>query len=286
LNRDGTFNVVRHGVHRSLFHDFYHTLLTVSWPRFWVAVVLTYVSMNLLFGSFYFMCGPQGLAGLERLDAGSRFLDCYFFSVQTLATIGYGRISPVGLVPNLLVTLEALVGVVTLAVTTGLVFTRFSKPTARVMFSQKAVLSTVDGVPSLIFRVANTRLNQIVEAQMTVTLTVTETTQEGTTYRNIYDLKLERAVSSLFSMSWTVIHPIDSKSPLYGKSKDELLERDAEIMVVLTGTDEVLSQTVHARWSYVPEEIVWNAQFADILSSRDDGKIDVNMARFDETSPG
>jgi inward rectifier potassium channel len=285
LNRDGTFNAVRTGVPTGGVGDFYHRLLSMSWMRFIGVLCLAYLAVNLFFAALYFVQGAEALAGLEtaaRRDGVSRFSECFFFSVQTFATIGYGRISPVSFSANALVTLEAFLGMLSVAIPTGLIFARFARPTARIRFSKNALISPHDGVSCLLLRMVNERLNQVVEAQVRVGLVRNERTLEGEFYRNFHDLKLERSISSAFVLSWTVVHEIDAVSPLFGVTPEMLRESDAEFIVSVTGIDDTFSQTIHARWSYTADEIIWGGRFGDMLA-RDPamGKVRVNLGALD-----
>jgi inward rectifier potassium channel len=290
LNRDGSFNVARTGgAGRRRSHDVYHALISTTWPRFLGILFGAYLAINALFGAAFAALGAGALDGLGH-EGGACFSEAFFFSVQTFATIGYGKLAPVSFAANALVTLEALAGLLCVAVATGMVFARFARPTARVLFSDRAIIAPHDGVPSLVFRLANERESQIVEASITVALIRTETTKEGELYRNIYDLKLERSRSLFFTLSWTIVHPIDADSPLRDIASDAAL-RDvrAEIMVSLTGIDDALKQTVHARTSFTPDDIVWGGRFADILSSRDGARgvrvALMDLAKFNEIEP-
>ncbi|MBI3555823.1 MAG: ATP-sensitive inward rectifier potassium channel 10 [Deltaproteobacteria bacterium] len=247
MARDGSFKIRRIGEERRLGTDFYHFLLVLKWWQFLGIFVVAYLAINLVFALAYFLCGPEGLEGISQTDLSSRYLQDFFFSVQTFATIGYGRLVPVGLAANILVTIEALVGLLAVAVSTGLIFARVSKPTARVAFSDVAVITPVDGVPSLMIRLANRRMNQIVDARASVTLSYEEKTSEGQEYRNLYDLKLERDTSSAFALSWTVVHEITKDSKLHGLTLEQLRARDAIVIVTLVGIDETFNQTVHAK---------------------------------------
>jgi inward rectifier potassium channel len=269
LNRDGSFNVVRRGLpfFRSL--SAYHALLTVSWPRFFGLVVAGYFLTNLLFASLYLSCGPEALQGSEGGAVGNRFGEAFFFSVQTLATIGYGRISPHGLAANLLVTVEALTGLLGFALATGILFARFSRPTARILFSRQAVIAPYRGGLGLMFRIANERRNQLFEVQATVTLTRWEMIK-GVRDRSFHELALERRRVVFFPLHWVVVHPIDEKSPLWGVSAEEFMASEPEVFVLLTGVDETFSQTVHTRSSYDHREIVWGARFKDMYLEQDD----------------
>ncbi|HEX5036143.1 MAG TPA: ion channel, partial [bacterium] len=236
-------------------------------------------------GLAYFWCGPETLEGIRRDTLLHHFGDCFFFSVQTLTTIGYGHISPVGFAANILVTLEAFLGVSSLAVITGLFYARFARPTARVLFSDVAVIGKHDGVPSFVFRMANERLNQIVDANVEVHLIRDETTAEGETYRNFYDLKLDRKHSPVFHMSWTVLHEITPDSPFHGLTAKEMKDAEVEILITFAGIDDTIYAPIHARFSYTADEIVWDKRFADILTRAEDGRIHVDLDRMHETAP-
>jgi len=258
------------------FTDMYHYLLTSSWPMLLLIIATVFFGANLLFALGYYLDG-----GIENVRSGS-FLDMFFFSVQTMATIGYGKLEPVTLLSNILVSIEALVGLVALAMMTGLVFAKFSRPTARVRFSRYVVISSRDGVQSLMVRMANMRSNRIVEAEVHLTAVWDERTAEGESIRTIYDLRTTRRRSPLFSLSWTVIHPIDSASPLYGLTPEILEQRKAEIVVSVVGLDETFAQTIHARHPFKTSDIIWGARFADVLRERPDGEVEVDYTHIDD----
>ncbi|MBS1984117.1 MAG: hypothetical protein JST16_08085 [Bdellovibrionales bacterium] len=277
LARDGRFNVERVGVSKR--GDLYHALLSATWPRFMGFVLLCYLSANALFALAYFACGADALNGFHHAEGWARLQECFFFSVHTLATIGYGTLSPATLSANLLVTFEALVGMIGLALATGLAFARFSRPTARVIFSRNAIIGQRQGVPSLTFRMANGRFNQIVKAEIELVAAILTTTVEGEQTRTFRDLKLVRKTSPFFALSWTVIHPIDADSPLHGLTAQDLADREIEIFASFMGVDETFAQTIHARYSYSPEEIVWNRYFEDMLST-EGKKIRMDLGRI------
>jgi inward rectifier potassium channel len=255
----------------------------MSWRKLFACVTSVYLTINLVFGTAYYLEGEHALRGLQAATPFDHWVECFFFSVQTLATIGYGGISPNSIYAHLLVTVEALVGLIGLALITGIVFSRFSRPTARVRFSDQALITRIDGIPSLVFRMANTRLNQIVEAQVRVALARSEMTCEGLVFREFYDLSLERERSPLFAMTWTIIHPIGPESPLYGQTRESIREMDTEIIVTVIGMDETFSQTVHSRFSYASEEIEWNLIFEDMVSLQPDGKLRVELEKMSRT---
>ena len=259
--------------------DVYHFLIGASW---WL--VLGGVAFLFLFSNLLFAIGYLSTDGLAGAKPGS-FWDAFFFSIQTMGTIGYGVMYPKNFFANILVTLESIVGLLGLALATGLTFAKFSRPTARLLFSRVAVIAPRDGVPTLMFRVANERVSHVVEAQLRVTLLRDELTKEGESIRKIHDLSLIRSQSPAFALSWTVLHPIGPNSPLHGATPKSLLEQEIEIVVSLTGIDETLSQSIHARHSYGAEEIVFNARFADVFSLLPNGERTLDLSRFHETVP-
>ena len=254
--------------------DLYHTLLTVPWGGFFAALAVSYLIFNLAFGLCYLLVG--GVANARP----SSFADAFFFSIQTMATIGYGQFFPQSFAANLLVSVEVLLGMSGLALATGLIFARFSRPTARVLFSEVAVVTVHEGAPTLMFRAANQRRDQILEAQVSVSLLRDEQSAEGYPMRRFHDLALVRARTPMFLLTWTVMHRIDEKSPLFGATAQSLAAENVELVVTLIGLDASLSQTVHARYSYLADEIMWNRRFADILSFGTDGSRVVDYRRF------
>jgi inward rectifier potassium channel len=279
INREGRSTLVQWGLPPRGLRDLYHSWLVAPWSRILAAVVALYLAVNALFAWAYVAVG-----GVENAREGS-FYDAFFFSVQTLATIGYGRMSPVSLGAHALVTLESFCGLTGLAMITGLMFAKFARPTARVLWSNVAVIALQDGVPSLMFRVANTRGNQVVEAQLRVGMLRFETTAEGERVRRMHDLELVRSNSIVFALSWMAIHPIVRGSKLYGETAESLRAMDAEIFCSLTGLDETFSQTIHARHSYSVDEILWGRRFVDIMGPLPDGRYGIDYTRFHETKP-
>jgi len=259
--------------------DLYFYLTTVSWPILLAIIFALFGFINCLFALGYMVDG-----GVANARPGS-FADAFFFSVQTMATIGYGTMAPRSLFSNVLVSIEALSGLVALAVVTGLVFARFSRPTARVRFSRVVAISPRDGVPSLMFRAVNQRSNRIVEAQIHVILSRWETTREGESMRRFYDLALSRGRNALFSLSWTVIHPIVEQSPLFGETAASLKASRSMIVASLVGMDESFLQNVHVRYVWTADEIAWGMRFADVLQELPDGSFSIDYSRFDEVVP-
>lgn len=285
LNRNGTFNVVREGLDPLSSLSLYHWSLTISWPAFLGAITALYIALNAVFAVAFMLCGPAALRATTPLPDGSEFARAFFFSVQSFATIGYGHIVPVGLAANLLVTLEALINIVGVALATGLVFARFSRPGAKIIYSNRAVIAPYRNGTALEFRIANQRSSQIIEIEAKVILSKLENIG-GTVSRKFYELRLERSRVTFFALSWTIVHPIDRTSPLFGLSEPDLLDADAEILILLTGTDETSSQIVHSRSSYKADEIVWGARFSNIfMRTREGGVQGMNLSRIHDYEP-
>jgi len=257
--------------------DLYYQLLIVPWSGFFALTAIAYFAFNLAFAVLY-----RAQVG-SIADANPSFWDAFFFSVQTMATIGYGDLRPATTYANILVTVEVLLGLMGFALATGVIFARISLPTARVTFSRVAVVTPQDGRPTLMFRVANRRSNRIVEATVALTLVRDETTLEGMRMRRFHDLKVERHRTPLFSISWTVMHVIDATSALVGATHGSVQAQGIELIVTLIGLDETLSQTVHARHSYRAGDILFGRRLVDILSSAEDGTRTVDYARFHDT---
>ncbi len=256
--------------------DLYHYLVTASWPALIGIIALAFIIANLVFAVGYYLDG-----GVENARYRS-FADMFFFSVQTMATIGYGKMVPVTLFSNILVSIEALTGLLALALMTGLVFAKFSRPTARVRFSRYVVVGPRDGTTSLMIRMANMRANRIVEANIHVVFARNETTVEGESIRRFHDLTMTRNRSAMFLLSWTAVHRIVEGSPLFGQTHDSLADSQPEIVVSITGLDETFSQTIHARHLYELDEIIWGARFADVLILHPDGSRSIDYTRFDD----
>jgi inward rectifier potassium channel len=268
------------GLRRPWFGDLYHFMLRISWCSFLFGGVALYLTANAGFALLYLL-QPGAIANARP---GS-FADAFFFSVQTIATIGYGQLVPGTLYANLVVTIETAAGLMFLALATGLVFARFSRPTARILFSRVAVIGPHNGQPTLSFRAANERRNQILQAEVAVTLLRDERTAEGVLIRRFYELKLTRYRSPVMAMTFTVMHEIDRDSPLWGATAASLDAVNAELVVTATGIDETIAQRVHARTSYLPDEILWDHRFVDVIGWAEDGSRVIDYRRFHDTLP-
>jgi inward rectifier potassium channel len=267
-------NVKAAGRGLSPYEDAYHWILTRTWTRFFTSVTLAFVVVNVVFAGLYSL-QPEAIRNADT------FADRFFFSVQTLGTIGYGVMYPATRWANVLVSIEALVGLLFAALVTGLTFARFARPTARILFSEKAVIGPRDGVPHLMFRMANYRRNQIADATLHAILLVTAKTAEGDMMRRPYPLSLVLSSNPLFTFSWTAMHRIDEASPFFGvDAMDRLRSGGVEIYLTLTGVDETLAQTIHARARYTLDDVVHNARFVDILRIEPDGTRIIDYDHF------
>ena len=287
LNRDGTFNVKRTGLSFGESRSPYRYVLYVSWPSFILHVVYWYLITNAIFALAYLACGPAALDGPEDYGVGwlGHFLSAYFFSVQTLATIGYGRISPVGIPANLIVAIESVVGLITFALITGIAFARFSRPRASIRFSDYAVVAPYQGITAFMFRLVNTRDSELFDVSAEVAIARRRT--GGAAKERLFELlRLERPSVTFLPLSWTVVHPIEESSPMSGLTAEDLTDAEAEFVVRLTAYDETTGQTVHIRSSYKADEVKWGAKFVNIIDRDNaDGIIRVDVTRLDEIEP-
>ncbi|WP_353932536.1 ion channel [Okeanomitos corallinicola TIOX110] len=277
---DGKVEILGMGAWHSHWQDPYHLLLTIPWTGFLLLIFIFYIAINLLFALAYLLGGDC----IANAQPGS-FADAFFFSVQTLASIGYGAMYPTTIYANIIVTIEAIIGLMTIAVITGLAFARFSQPTARVIFSKLAVITQHDGVNTLMFRTANQRRNMILEANIKVYLMRDEVTAEGQFIRRIHNLQLISNQTPNFSLSWSVMHAIDNNSPLYGMTLDSLIKTHSSLIVSLTGIDETVVQLVHARHVYGIKDIRWHHEFVDIIHYTSDGHRYIDYEHFHDVLP-
>ena len=261
------------------FVDFYHLVVRMTWPRFLASFVGIFLLTNFIFGLLYSIQGSS-IAGIKDFD----YLEYFFFSVQTLATIGYGAMYPQTLYSHLLVTLEAMVGLLGLGMFAALAFARLSLPKSRVVFSKTAIMGKFDGVTALMFRVANERSNHILGAEVELSLFIQEVTKEGQSIRRIYDLNLARNHTPLLALTWLVMHPINEKSPLYSFTKEALKQADFALVATIKGLDETVSQTIHANHTYSFENIRWGHRFVDLYrKSESNGNVFIDLTLIDET---
>ncbi len=280
VDSQGRVTVRRIGVPPVGFGDIYHRLVGARWLALFLVVGAAYLMINVVFAGLYML--QPGAIENARPDS---FLDHFFFSVQTMATIGYGKMTPRTDVANILVTCEALLGMLGVAMATGLIFAKFARTHARVMFSDVLLISTIDGKPVLTFRLGNARNTQIVEAQLSVVILRDHVAADGERMRRFVDLPLARSRSAVFALSWSVFHAIDADSPLFGATAESLAAANVELVVSMLGMEEVTGQTVHARHAYHWSDIRWDHKFADIFSVDADGARIIDYGAFHQIVP-
>ncbi|WP_310489616.1 ion channel [Chamaesiphon sp. VAR_69_metabat_338] len=277
--QDGLFSVQGLDKWYSNWQEPYHLMLTLPWVGFIAIVSLLYIALNIGFAGLYLLGGDCIVNG------NGSFQDAFFFSVQTLAGIGYGVLSPKTTYANYIVVIEAITGLFAIALLTGLSFARFSRPTAKVMFSKFAIVMPQNNLPTLMLRTANQRRNQILEAQVRLSLSRDEVTTDGHHLRRFYELQVLRSHNPAFSLPWTLMHPINEQSPLYGFSAESLAESQSQIIVSLSGIDETVYQNVHARHTYGVNSIILNHQLVDIIHIVDERNRYVDLASFHHVMP-
>ncbi len=267
------------GDRRAPLSDFYHALLERPWWVTIAAISGTFLTANALFAVAYLIVG-----GVAHATPAS-FRDAFFFSVQTMGTVGYGAMFPESTAANLVVTAEALTGLTLTALATGLVFAKFSRSTARLIFTEKATISLLNGAPALSFRLGNERGNQIVDAQLKVVLVRTEKTTEGKTFYRMLDLTLTRQRALSLSRSWNVVHVINAESPLHGETPESLAAKEVELQVQVIGLDDATMQMVHGGHRYFARQILWGYRMADVLSETEDGHLLLDLRKFQDVEP-
>ena len=262
----------------------YHWLLALTWPRFLFILAAYYVLVNAFFAAVYMLCGATSLSGTgfpQYVPLISDYLRAYFFSVETFGTVGYGNIAPVGVGANVVMTTESFVGLISAALATGLIFARFSRPVAAILYSRHAVVAPYRDTTGFMFRCANERSNQLTEVEVRILYTRISVRANGERVRDFTMLPLEFSKVTFFALSWTVVHPIDDASPLKGLTHKDLIEREAEFLVLLTGNDETFAQTVHSRTSYRADEVIWGAKFRSMfLESAQGGATGMDLSRI------
>jgi len=285
LNRNGSFNVRRNNFGPFHPYNVYHTLVSLPVPRVLLLMVAGYIATNLLFATMYWLAGPDAIAGAAAAPL-ARFEDCVFFSVQTLATIGYGKLVPNTRAANVLVAVEALVGLLGFAILSALLFARFARPTAKIRFSSHAVIAPYQNGWALMFRLVNLRNHDLTDVHAVVSF-ARWVDEKGTRRRRFDQLVLERDFIIFMPLHWVVVHPITDTSPLRGLTAEALAGADPEVVCLITADDETFAQTVHARSSYDKADIVWGARFRDMyLPDADRVTIDLGrLSDFEAVTP-
>jgi len=271
----GNRDVILHGVVRAVLPDLYHYLMTVTWPKLFATIAALFLAFDFLFGCLYDL-QPHSIANLDPPG----FAGTFFFSVETLATVGYGDMHPQTFYGHTIAMIEMFVGLMMLALVTGLMFARFSRPRARFLFGRRAVIRRVDGRITLMFRVANARQNVVQEASAKLRLLRDEVTPEGLRLRRIRDLKLVRDQHPVFSVGWTIMHVIDECSPLFSETEQSLKQSGAFYILSVCGTDDTTGHLLIARQEYHSPTVLWNMAFRDVLSFTEEGKVHIDYTKF------
>jgi len=284
LNPDGSANIERTGLPWFKFDDTYTRLVTMSWTRFFFVILLAYFVVNTIFAVLYNLIGIENLDGAKGVTLRDQFFDAFFFSAQTISTVGYGHISPQGFITSVLAAFESMLGLLAFALATGLLYGRFSRPTSKVSFSKKMVIAPYENGHGLMCRLVNLRRNQLIEVEVQMVMSYNETV-DGKHVRRFYPLALERDKIGILSLNWTLVHAITEDSPFYEKSLTELQQAEVEIFVMLKAFDDTFSQTIHTRTSYQDEEIEMDAKFDKMYYHNEEGKMVMDYSKLDKVTP-
>jgi inward rectifier potassium channel len=279
--RFGRREIITEGLYLSFWADISHRCMTASWPAFIGGAVLVFIAFNAVFASFYWI-GNQPIANVP----GGAYIDYIYFSIETLSTAGYGDMHPQTHYGHFVAAVELFTGIFSMSLMTGLIFARFSRPNARLLFAEHPVISSHEGKPTLMLRLANERHNIISSATAKLWLFKNIVSMEGETLRRFYELPLTQNQNPGLALSWTIYHVLDERSPLYQTNADDLEAYKASLALVVSGYDVVAAQTVHARKSYEYSDIRFGHRYADILATSDDGRLRVDYGRFHETVEG
>jgi len=285
INKDGSFNVKRKSLNYFTSLSLYHSLLDMSWPKFFGLSAIYYSILNIIFAALYLLVGSDAIGGSPSGTFSGLLLNAFFFSVQTSSTIGYGHLLPGNTLANIIVTIESFIGLLGVAIITGLLFARFSKPNAKILFSENALISPFQDKKAFMFRIVNARKNQLLEVEAEVNLAINQII-ENKSIRKFHKVELEYSRIPYFPLSWTIVHPIDNNSPLKNLDKDGLVKADPEFFILIKGVDDTFNQYVYSRSSYKISEIVWGAKFKSIVDRNESKKkftIDIgNLSTFEK----
>jgi len=265
------------GARASFGRDLYHWFLRQRWSVSLLVIAAGFLVVNAVFATAYYVTGG--------IEGSTGWVDDFYFSVQTSATVGYGGMAPKTGLANAMMIAESVASLIVTAVATGLVFSKFSRTTARIRFGARAVIAPLDGVPTLMFRVGHERSGAMIETTIRVTLSRTETTKEGERYYRMYDLPLVRDRTPALTRTWTVMHPVTEWSQIRGMDAASAAAWEIELLVTVTGLDETSMQTVHARWVYDHTDLAWGHKLAEVLSERADGSVVIDLRNFDAVVP-
>lgn len=276
----GDIDAIKLGMSRFSLRDPYYLVLTISWPVFFALTVSFYLSTNLIFALAYY-----AVPGCINNARPGVFVDHFFFSIETLATVGYGVMSPANIYGHVVASTEIIFGLMSMAVITGLVFTRFSRPRPRLLFSQVAVVAPYELHPALMVRLVNQRHGTVAEATARMTLLRRTRMPDGKILRRFIDLRLERPSTPILSLSWSLIHLIDETSPLWGATAETLEQESILLVASISGYDESISANVVARQTYSARKVLFEHEFIDVMDQLPTGEVVLDMARFHDTVP-
>ena len=276
MHADGSSNVRKKGLNFFENIQFYHSLIKMSWTKFNVIVLLSYMVMNIFFASLYMLVGIENLAGVLGQTPFEKFTDAFFFSAQTLTTLGYGRINPTGNLASTVAAIESMVGLLGFALATGLLYGKFSRPRARLIFSKKSIVAPYQGINGWMFRFASKSHSQLLDVEVNIILTLI-VNENGKETRKFFPLELERNKITMLAMSWTVVHPIDEKSPLRDLTSAELEKSDAEFLIFFKAFDDTFADTIHSRTSYRYDEVIFGAKFITVIGKGKDGSPELDI---------
>jgi inward rectifier potassium channel len=264
VNKDGSYNVERRGLPFFQRFNLFHDLISMKWWKFFLFVVVFYTTITLLFAGLYLLVGMEEIEGDRGLTSMEHFWDAFFFSSQTLTTVGYGRTSPIGFSANIVAVAECLSGLMAFAIMTGVLYGRFSRPNAKIIYSHKALIGPYKEITAIMFRVANGRANALIECEVQMLMSYIDF---ETNIRRFISLPLEISKVSALALSWTLVHPIDENSPMSGLTAEDLVQMDCEFVCMFKAFDDAYAQTIHSRYSYPSDDVVWGAKF-DLMFHR------------------
>ena len=279
LNKDGSFNISKKNISFGQRINFFHTLVTMPILHFVLVIIVSYLVVNLVFATVYFAIGVENLTGIQGTTDVDNFLEAFFFSAQTITTLGYGRVAPISLLANVVAAIESMLGLLSFALATGMVYGRFSKASAKIMYSDHAVIAPYGSINGFMFRLLNPHDTQLLEVEVNISMSLL---RKDSNLRDFHNLKLERSSVVFLPSLWTVVHPIDDKSPLHSLNEEQLKTKDAEFIIVLKAFDESFSQVVYSRTSYKADELRWGKKFNYIIEQNADGIV-VDASRIDES---
>lgn len=282
MNKDGSFNVVRAGEPKYRFFEVYHMLIAMPWLKFFSIIISTYFCSNLIFASIYYSLGVEHLTGIDaNATELHKFMDAFFFSSQTLTTVGFGRIAPLGTATSIVAAIESMLGVLVFAIATGLLYGRFSRPSAKILYSDCALIAPYREGKGLMIRLANMRRNQLIEVEINVSASYIE---PGAANRSFVRLNLERDKINLFPTSWTVVHPIDNDSPFFDATTTSLKAMKMELIVLVKAFDDTFSQTIYSRTSYHAKEIFPGKKFLPMVSTEESGRTVLDLRKINDSA--